>query len=70
MRHGFKLPRHLVFPEILESIGRQSRIAYRGHDRAVAEIGLNGTSVVAVVGELEPAGVPQHVGVNEKGELR
>ena len=28
------------------------------------------SSVMAVVGELEPAGVPQHVGVNEKGEFR
>ena len=36
----------------------------------MAEIGLNGTSVVAVVGELEPAGVPQHVGMNEEGEFR
>ena len=44
----------LVFPEMLEPIGRQSRIAGR-HDRAVAEIGLDGASVVAVVGELEPA---------------
>ena len=34
------------------------------------EIGLDGASVVAVVGELEPAGVPQHVGMNEKGEFR
>ena len=41
-----------------------------GHDLAVSEIGLDGASVVAVVGELEPAGVPQHVGMNEKGELR
>ena len=62
--------RRLVFPKIFEPIGRQSRIADRGHDRAVAEIGLDGASVVAVVGELEPAGVPQHVGMNEKGELR
>jgi hypothetical protein len=62
--------RRLVFPEMLEPIGRQSRIADRGHDRTVAEIGLDGASVVAVVGELEPAGVPQHVGMNEKGEFR
>jgi hypothetical protein len=36
----------------------------------VAEIGLDGASVVTVVGELEPAGVPQHVGMNGKGEFR
>ena len=62
--------RRLVFPEMLEPIGRQSRIANCRHDRAVAEIGLDGASVMAVVGELEPAGVPQHVGVDEKAEFR
>ena len=31
---------------------------------------MDGASVVTVVGELEPAGVPQHVGMNEKGEFR
>jgi len=36
----------------------------------VAEIGLDGASVVAVVGELEPAGMPQHVGMHEEGEFR
>jgi hypothetical protein len=41
-------------------------LADRGHDRAVAEIGLDGASVVTVVGELEPAGVPQHVGITGK----
>jgi hypothetical protein len=66
LRTGAKV----VLPEILEPIGRQSRIADRAHDRAVPEIGLDGASVVAVVGELEPAGVPQHVGMNEKGEFR
>ena len=34
------------------------------------EIGLDAASVVAVVGELEPACVPQHVGMNGKGEFR
>jgi hypothetical protein len=62
--------RRLVFPEILEPIGRQSRIADRGHERTVAEIGLDGASIVAVVGELEAGDVAQHVGMNEEGELR
>jgi hypothetical protein len=31
----------------------------------VPEIGLDGARVVAVVGQLEPADVPQHVGMNE-----
>ena len=36
----------------------------------MAEIGLDGASVVAVVGELEPAGMPQHVGMHEESEFR
>jgi hypothetical protein len=60
----------LVFPEILEPIGRQSGVSDGGHDRAVPEIGLDGASIMAVVGELEPACVPQHVGVNGKCEFR
>jgi len=36
----------------------------------VAEIGLDGASAMAVVGELEPAGMPQHVGMHEEGEFR
>jgi hypothetical protein len=35
-----------------------------------AEIGLDGASVVTVVGELEPAGMPQHVGMHEQREFR
>jgi hypothetical protein len=31
---------------------------------------LDGASVVAVVGELEPAGMPQHVGMHEEREFR
>src|SRR5262249_41702873 len=38
--------------------------------RSVAEIGLDGASVVAVVGELEPAGMPQHVRMHEEREFR
>src|SRR6516164_6262524 len=60
----------LILPEVFEPTGRQSRIPNRRHDRAVAEIGLDGASVVAVVGKLEPACVPQHVRVNEEGEFR
>ena len=31
---------------------------------------MDGASVVAVVGELEPAGMPQHVGMHEEREFR
>src|SRR6516165_4226518 len=60
----------LILPEVFEAVRRQGRVADRGHDRAVAEIGLDGARVVAVVGELEPAGVPQHVGMHEEREFR
>jgi hypothetical protein len=60
----------LVSPKILEAIGRQRRIAHGGHDRAVAEISLDGARVMAVVRELEPTGMPQHVRMNEEGEFR
>src|SRR5262249_32098177 len=60
----------LILPEVLESVRRQGRVADRGHNRSVAEIDLDGASVVAVVGELKPAGMPQHVGMHEEREFR
>jgi hypothetical protein len=54
----------LILPEVFEPVRRQGRVADGGHDRPVAEIGLNGASVVAVIGELEPAGMSQHVGMH------
>jgi hypothetical protein len=60
----------LILPEVFESVRRQGRVADRGHDRSVAEVGLDGASVVTVVGELEPAGMPQHVGMHEEREFR
>ena len=60
----------LILPEVFEPVRRQGRVADRGHDRSVAEIGLDGASVVAVVGEFEPAGMPQHVGMHEESEFR
>jgi hypothetical protein len=36
----------------------------------VAEIGLDGASVVAVVGELEPAGVAEHVCMDREAEAK
>jgi len=67
---GLRTPGKLIFPEVFESVRSQGRVADRGHDRSVAEIGLDGASVVAVVGELEPAGMPQHVGMHEEREFR
>jgi hypothetical protein len=59
-----------VFPEALESIGRQRGVAHRRSDRAVAEVVLDCAGVLAVVCELVAAGMPQHVTVNEEGEAR
>ena len=56
----------LILPEVFEPVRRQGRVADRGHDRSAAEIGLDGASVMAVVGELETAGMPQHVGMHEE----
>ena len=67
---GLRTPGKLIFPEVFESVRSQGRVADRGHDRSVAEIGLDGASVVAVVGELEPSGMPQHVGMHEEREFR
>ena len=36
----------------------------------MAEIGLDGASVAAVVGELEPTGMTQHVRMHEEREFR
>jgi hypothetical protein len=38
-------------------------------DIPVPEIVLQGTSVMAIVGKLEAAGVPKHVWVDGKGQL-
>ena len=42
----------LILPKVFEAVRGQGRVADRGHDRSVAEIGLNGASVVTVVREL------------------
>ncbi len=51
-------------------MGRQGRVADSGHDRSVAEISLDGARVVAIIGELEAAGVAQHVRMSEEREFR
>src|SRR5262249_51155971 len=67
---GLRTLGNLILPEVFEPVRRQGRVADRGHDRSVAQIGLDGASVVAVVGELEPAGMPQHVGMHEESKFR
>ena len=53
----------LVPPEVLEPPRRQRRIAGGILDIAVPEVGLQGSRIDAVVGQLEPAGMTQHVRV-------
>src|SRR5262249_58802653 len=55
-------------PEVLEPVRRQLRIANRRHDRLMAQIVLDGPSVLAVIGELVTAGMAQHVAVDQERE--
>ena len=50
-------------PEILEPVGRHFRISRGVHDALVAEVVLERPGIVPIVGELVPAGVPEHVRV-------
>ena len=34
----------LILPEVFEAVRRQGRVADRGHDRSVAEVGLDGAA--------------------------
>jgi hypothetical protein len=60
----------LVFPEPFEPHRRKLGIANGVLDVLVAEVGLQATRVDAFVGQLEAAGVPKHMRVNTKIELR
>ena len=57
-----------VFPEALESIGRQRGVSHCRSDRAVAEVVLDCPCVLAVIGELVAAGVAKHVTVDQERE--
>ena len=58
-----------IVPEILEAGRRQLGVAHRVLDVAVPEIGLQRTGIDAVIGELEAAGVPQHVRMHRETEI-
>ena len=51
----------LVPPEVPEPVRAQLGIADRMLDVLVAEVVLQSSSIVAVIGQLEAAGVPEHV---------
>jgi hypothetical protein len=56
-------------PEVFEPIGRHFGVSHRVLDILVAEVMLQRAGVVAVIGQLEAAGVPQHVWMDGKRHL-
>ena len=56
-------------PEVLEAGRRQLGVAHRVLDVAVPQIGLQRAGIDAVIGELEAAGVAQHVRVHWETEI-
>src|SRR5215203_4994625 len=55
-----------IFPEGFEAIGCEFGVAHRVLDGLVPEIMLHGPRVLAVVGQLVAARMPQHVRVNRE----
>ena len=56
-------------PEILESVGRHFGVPDRVLNVLVPEVVLQRPRVVAIVGELEPAGMAKHVRVDGEWHL-
>src|SRR5262249_10696513 len=59
-----------VLPEPIKAVGAQLGIAHRMHDVAVTEEVLQRAGVDAVIRQLEPAGMAQHVRMNREGQVR
>ena len=57
----------LIAPETLEPVHRELRVAHRILDILVPHVELDGSRIVAVVGKLVAAGMPQHVRVDAEG---
>ena len=62
-------PAAYVPPKVLEPVGRYVGVPDRVLDVLVPEVVLQRTCVVAVVGELEPTGMAQHVWVDRERHL-
>src|SRR5262245_41227564 len=58
-----------MLPKPIEAVGAQLGISHRVHDVAVAEVVLERAGVDAVIGELEAAGVSEHVRMNGEGKF-
>jgi hypothetical protein len=53
-------------PKILESVGRHFGVSDGVLDVLVPEVVLQGSRIVTIIGELEPTGMAQHVGVDRE----
>jgi hypothetical protein len=53
---------------MFESVGCQRRVAYRRRNAAVTQVVLDCPGVLAVVGKLVAAAVPQHVAMGKEGK--
>ena len=58
-----------ILPEPIEAVGAQFGITHRVHNIAVAHEMLQRSGIDAVIGELEAAGMAQHVRMNWEGEF-
>src|SRR5262249_39713489 len=58
-----------VPPKVLEPVGRQFGVPDGVLNILMPEVVLQGPRVVAIVGELEPAGMAEHVGVDREWHL-
>src|SRR5215813_5470578 len=64
-----RVPPSSVPPKVFEPVGRHFGIPDRVLNVLVPKVVLQGPRVVAIVGELEPAGVAKHVRVDRKWHL-
>src|SRR6516165_8616176 len=65
-----RVPPSSVPPKVFEPVGRHFGIPDRVLNVLVPKVVLQGPRVVAIIGQLEPAGMAQHVGVDREWHLR
>src|SRR5262245_29290928 len=58
-----------ILPEPIEAVGAKLGISHSVHDVAMAEVVLQRAGIDTVIGELEAAGVSEHVRMNGKGKF-
>ena len=64
-----RVPPSSVPPKVFEPVGRHFGIPDRVLNVLVPEVLLQGPRVVAIICELEPAGMAKHVGVDRERHL-